>query len=89
MQNSTPESETTGRIAGIDFGTVRIGVAITDRSQKIASPLDNYRRRSKDLDAQYFRQLVQQEEVKLFVYPKPTVLRGMKFMWKKLLEGYF
>ena len=76
MANSTSESETTGRIAGVDFGIVRIGVAITDRSQKIASPLDNYQRRGKDLDAQYFQLLAQREEVGLFVVGLPVHLSG-------------
>ena len=65
-----------GRIAGIDFGTVRIGVALTDPDRIIASPHDNYTRRSESADAAYFRQLVQRERVTLFVVGLPVHLSG-------------
>ncbi len=35
------------RLAGIDYGTVRIGIAVTDREHRIASPFDNYTRRER------------------------------------------
>ena len=66
----------TGRIAGIDFGTVRIGVAISDPMQSIASPLDNYDRRDERRDAAYFRRLVEQESIARFVVGLPVHLDG-------------
>ena len=65
-----------GRIASVDFGTVRIGIAITDRQQKIASPLDNYRRQNDVQDGHYFRQLAEQEQISLFVVGLPIHLSG-------------
>ena len=65
-----------GRIAGIDFGTVRIGVAVCDPSQSIASPVATYRRRSKELDAEYFRELVAAEELIGFVVGLPVHMSG-------------
>jgi putative holliday junction resolvase len=62
----------TGRLAGIDFGTVRIGVAITDASRILASPLENYNRRSLDADADYFRRLTVQEQIVGFVVGLPV-----------------
>ena len=56
-----------GRIAGIDFGTVRIGIAITDPDKTIASPYENYTRRGNEQDAKRFRQLVIEEDLSLFV----------------------
>ncbi len=50
-----------GRLIGIDFGTVRIGLAICDPSQKWVSPLATYHRRSERLDASYFVQLCKAE----------------------------
>src|SRR5581483_11792958 len=41
------------RIAGIDYGTRRIGIAIADLEVKIASPSDNYTRRGEQADADY------------------------------------
>lgn len=52
-----------GRLAGIDFGTVRIGVAVTDPGRMIASPLDNYQRVNETADAQYFRDVVEEERI--------------------------
>ncbi len=67
---------TTGRIAGIDFGTVRIGVALTDRDRTIASPFENYTRRNEASDAEYFRALVDREQVVQFVVGLPVHLDG-------------
>ena len=36
----------TGRVLGLDWGTSRIGVAISDETQLIASPLDTLMRRT-------------------------------------------
>jgi len=63
-------------VAGIDYGTVRIGIAISDPDRKIASPLENYTRRTKEQDAQRFRRLVAEEGVVLFVVGLPIHLDG-------------
>lgn len=65
-----------GRAAGIDYGTVRIGIAISDPGRTIASPLESYTRRGKEQDAARFRRLVAEEEVKLFVVGLPVHLSG-------------
>ncbi len=64
------------RIAGIDFGTVRIGIAVADLSVGIAGPYENYTRRSEKLDAQYFRQFATQENISRFVVGLPVHLDG-------------
>jgi putative Holliday junction resolvase len=63
-------------VAGVDYGTVRIGIAITDPERKIASPLLNYTRRGPEQDAQRFRQLAADEGVVLFVVGLPIHLDG-------------
>lgn len=65
-----------GRLAGIDFGTVRIGVAVTDPDRVLASPLDNYTRRGREADAQYFRRLVAEERIAGFVVGLPVHSSG-------------
>jgi putative Holliday junction resolvase len=67
-----------GRLAGIDYGTVRIGVAITDPAQSIASPLENYSRRTESLDAQWFRKLAHQECIAGFVVGLPVHHSGQE-----------
>jgi putative holliday junction resolvase len=64
------------RIAGIDYGTVRIGIAMADTEVGIASPYENYTRRSVALDAQYFAQLAEQERIGRFVVGLPVHLHG-------------
>jgi putative holliday junction resolvase len=65
-----------GRIAGIDFGTVRIGIAVSDPGRTIASPLETYSRRNAEQDAERFRRLVAEQEITLFVVGLPVHLDG-------------
>jgi len=75
-ENRVFTSGVTGRLAGIDYGTVRIGIAITDPEQRIASPLANYTRRGEKADAEYFRKLVADERIVRFVVGLPVHLDG-------------
>lgn len=64
------------RIAGIDYGTVRIGIATADLEVGIAGPYENYNRRNEKLDGQYFSELAQQEHIAKFVVGLPVHLSG-------------
>jgi putative Holliday junction resolvase len=68
--------ELPGRVAGIDYGTVRIGIALSDPGRSIASPYENYTRRSTEADRERFRRLVADEAVVLFVVGLPVHLDG-------------
>jgi putative holliday junction resolvase len=70
------EPPAAGRVAGIDFGDVRIGIAISDAGRSIASPLENYTRRTIVQDAERFRRLAAEERVSLFVVGLPLHLDG-------------
>lgn len=65
-----------GRLAGIDFGTVRVGVAISDPGQIIASPFENYTRQSLDRDTQWFQALVAREMIVGWIVGLPIHLSG-------------
>lgn len=65
-----------GRLGGIDFGTVRIGVAVTDEQRRVASPCENYNRRSPKLDAEYFTELVHGERLVGWVVGLPLHTDG-------------
>ena len=67
---------TSGRIAGIDFGTVRIGIAVSDPRQTISSPYENYTRKDPAQDARRFQKLVLEEEIVQFVVGLPIHLDG-------------
>jgi putative Holliday junction resolvase len=66
----------TGRLAAIDYGTVRIGVAITDPDQRLASPLENYTRKSPEADAAWLCRLVSSERIVGFVVGLPVHTSG-------------
>ncbi|MGE0755556.1 MAG: Holliday junction resolvase RuvX [Pirellulaceae bacterium] len=73
---SDPAFPARGRLAGIDYGTVRLGIAVTDPDRAIASPWATHTRRSEALDAAYFQQLVREERVVGFVIGLPVHLSG-------------
>ena len=64
------------RIAGIDYGTVRIGIATADLEVRIAGPYETYTRRSERLDADYFRRLAAEERIARFVVGLPVHTSG-------------
>ncbi len=70
------EIPTEGRLAGIDFGTVRIGIAITDAGQMLASPYENYNRKTVEKDAEYFCKLAEHECIVAFVVGLPVHMSG-------------
>lgn len=47
----------TGRLLGLDYGTKRIGIAVSTPDRTIASPLENYTLRTPGLDARHIREL--------------------------------
>lgn len=65
-----------GRIGGVDYGTVRIGLAIGDLEVGMASPAETYARRNERLDAQYFQTLAREERLVRWVVGLPVHLDG-------------
>jgi putative Holliday junction resolvase len=61
---------------GIDYGSKRIGLAVSDADRKIASPLTTYERKGPERDAAYFRTLIDEEEVSGLVLGLPVHLSG-------------
>jgi len=61
--SATPEIPKKGRLLGVDYGTVRVGLAVCDPDRIIASPLETYTRRTLAEDAIYFANLVRIERV--------------------------
>jgi putative Holliday junction resolvase len=60
----------------VDYGQVRVGLAVSDPDRKIAFPLEVRQRRGRDADAEFFRALVQREEVGGLVVGLPVHLDG-------------
>lgn len=64
------------RVLGIDPGSVRIGLAISDPSGTIAQPLSVLRRRSEGEDLKELQHLVEQHQVERIVVGLPRTLDG-------------
>jgi putative Holliday junction resolvase len=57
----------------VDYGHVRVGLAVCDADRRIASPLDTYARRSPDQDAAFFRNLAAAESAVGWVVGLPLM----------------
>ncbi len=67
---------TQGRLAGIDFGTVRIGLATCDPTQTWVTPFATYTRRGESLDAAYLLDLAEKEHIVAWVIGLPIHCDG-------------
>jgi putative Holliday junction resolvase len=78
MSQTAPPTKPTGseRIAGIDYGTVRIGIALADRETRIATPYENYQRSTLERDASYFKKFAAEEKISLLVVGLPVHMSG-------------
>lgn len=68
MNDSFP---TEGRIVAVDYGTVRIGIAICDPDRILASPLEVHSAADWQNDGDYYRSLAISERVSGFVVGLP------------------
>ena len=66
----------TGRIAAVDYGTVRISIAVCDPDRILASPVEVYQVRGQARDAEYFKSLINQEHLAGFVVGLPIHCDG-------------
>jgi len=65
-----------GRLLGLDYGTHRIGTALSTPDQTIASPLENYTLRSDAADAAFLRDQVREYRVVGLVVGLPIRSQG-------------
>jgi putative Holliday junction resolvase len=72
----TPSSRPTGRVMGVDVGTVRVGVALSDPTGTLASPLETLKRASDGSDLDRLVALVVEHEVSEVVVGEPVHLSG-------------
>ena len=64
------------RLLGIDFGSVRIGLAVSDPDHKFSFPLEIRTRQGPTNDAAFFRAVVEREEIGGLVVGLPIHLDG-------------
>jgi putative holliday junction resolvase len=64
------------RVLGLDFGTRRVGAAVSDPRRMIATPLEVYARRDPAQDARHYQNLVQEHEIDRIVIGLPLHTGG-------------
>lgn len=67
---------TQGTLLGLDYGTKRIGVAVSTPDQTIATPLKNYTRRNATLDAEFLRKLAAEYQAVGLIVGLPVHMSG-------------
>ncbi|MDW8110306.1 MAG: Holliday junction resolvase RuvX [Candidatus Bipolaricaulota bacterium] len=65
-----------GRILGIDVGERRLGLAISDESQTLASPYGVYERSSLESDLDYLKELITSQKISEIVLGFPINMDG-------------
>jgi len=71
-----PAFPSEGALLGIDFGTKRLGFAVCDRAQTIASPVKNYQRQNPDVDRRAIRRLIEEYRIVGIVVGLPVHMSG-------------
>lgn len=87
LNQSDPVPET-GRLLGVDFGTKRVGIAISTADQTIASPLDLFVRQNPQLDGRHFLTLIEEYQVKAIILGLPIHLDGSESIKSKESRKY-
>lgn len=80
--NGPPQSanlpQPAGRVAGVDFGRARIGLALSDPGRTLATPAGIFPRQAPSEEARFFRRFAAENEVTLFVVGLPLHLSGQE-----------
>jgi putative holliday junction resolvase len=71
-----PAARPTGRVMGVDVGTARVGLALSDPTGTLASPLETLRRAKNLSDVDRLAALVVEHEVAEVVVGEPVHLSG-------------
>jgi len=65
-----------GHILGLDFGTRRVGAALSDPGRTIAFPLELHERHGPKADARHYHELVRENDVERIVVGLPLHTSG-------------
>lgn len=64
------------RVMALDYGDVRIGIALSDVTRFLASGLENYTRVSLDIDCKHIADIAEKNNVKIIVLGLPLNMNG-------------
>ena len=81
MTESSDQSDdnafpTFGCLLGFDYGTKRVGLAVSDPDHWISSPLENYTRISRDVDAAQYKSIIAEYRIVGLVVGLPLHMNG-------------
>jgi putative Holliday junction resolvase len=65
-----------GRLLGLDYGTVRVGLAVTEEEQRVAVPLETYTRRNREQDARHLAAVIRDHRIVGLVIGLPLHMGG-------------
>ena len=68
--------ETSGALLGVDPGTKTLGLAISDRTRLIATPLETIRREKFTMDAQYLLKVYTDNQASALIVGLPVNMNG-------------
>lgn len=74
--DSTSDFPRGGRLLGLDYGTKRVGLALSNPEQTIATPLETYQRRDQAQDGRYLARVVEENRVAGLVVGLPVHMSG-------------
>lgn len=77
-----------GRVLGLDVGSRRIGVAVSDPLGITAQGLETLQRRNKRHDFQYLRDVIRKYEVKEIVVGLPLRMSGEEGIQADKMQGF-
>ena len=66
------------KVMGLDFGDVRIGVALSDVSRFLATGYETYTRKSTEKDLNHLADIISQNKVKKVVFGLPLNMDGSR-----------
>lgn len=73
-----PAPPAEGRLLAIDFGDKRLGFAVSNSDQTIASAIENYTRRTSALDLKQIQRWCQEYSIRGFVVGLPIHMNGQE-----------
>ena len=87
-QNSAARSLALGRILGLDVGSRRIGVAVSDPLGITAQGLETLQRRNKRHDFEHLQRLIQEYDVREIVVGLPLRMSGAEGIQSDKMQGF-
>ena len=76
------------KVMGLDFGDVRIGVALSDPSRFLASGYETYIRKTTEKDLDHLAQIIADNKVKKVVFGLPLNMDGSKGIRVEKTEAF-